>query len=108
MIILTQDRRSIIQGEIFHIFIDCEGTIVAEMYGDKELYNLATYSTPHQAVDVLMDISEHLRDYDLYIMQEDKPPKVERSQTTEEFAKEVGRRVDDAIRRKPEHGQDSK
>lgn len=77
MIIITQKKNCVINGNIADLYIDDGITMKADLRGDQnEAYILGVYSTAAQAEAVLLDMARHICDCNgqIYQMPPDQVP----------------------------------
>lgn len=80
MIIITQNKDSVIIGDVTDLYISNGTTIKANLQRDPDTtYILGVYSTTDQAREVLLDMARHICDCDgqIYQMPPDQKPEPE-------------------------------
>lgn len=93
MIIVTQNKDSVINGNITDLYIADGTTIKANVQGDPDTtYILGVYSTADQARKVLLDMARHICDCNGQIYQ--MPPDQVPAPTPEKWISQLSERLD--------------
>lgn len=102
MIIITQEKDCVINGDIVDLYISDGTTIKTSLRGDQnEAYILGVYSTTDQAREVLLDMAECICDPDGGIYQMPPNQKPEPEPAPKEWISQLSIRLDKLRRSDP-------